>query len=357
MKKNFFYISGIIISLSMSACSKGQTMEATATIEASETSAPTATATLTPTMTPTPLGKSSGKILYTISNPEYDDNDDIAIIDIVTKETEYLTNINSKKTSYYNPAISPDGRRIAYVLAQETSATYYGQTVWKSEIFIMDIDGQNSMKITNIPLYRGDERIDDFVREYSPVWSPDGKKIAFTSNRDSLIKSGSHSDYEINVIDLETNEIQLLTKARGTSEQPSWSPDGSQIAFMSDRDGDWDIYIMNSDGTGKDVNLLKNTTSERWPSWSHDGRYLVYHSDREGNLQLYLYDFDNDEEIKLTNSPGSNFIGKWSPDDQWIVFGSDRDGDYEIFVINVNTKEEIKITDNNVTDSHQSWIP
>ena len=221
----------------------------------------------------------------------------------------------------------------------------------------MDSDGNNREKISSIPMYVGKNRIDSFLQESLPAWSPDDKKIAFSSNRNALIENMTLDEAEIYVIDLETYKVSQLTKARGYSQHPTWSPDGKYITFMSDRDGDWDIYYMNSDGSGNDIKLTNNTTTDRFPSWSSDGKKIIYHSDRDGNLNLYIYNFETEEEAQLTNHPANDVTARWSPDDSYIVFASDKDGDYEIYIMNIETKEEIKITNNETDDRFQNWIP
>ena len=360
--KNWILIQLIIFSVLLSNCNQVDVNQMTAETELAgvyatrtEQAKPTSTPIPTATPVPTPIGGGSGKILYEESRSENDDSSDIVIIDIDTKVTINLTNNQNKNITNYYPAISPDGKKIAYSLG--TKEDLQLGEFWKYELFVMDVDGTNKEKISAIQMFVGNNQIDTLLQEFQPAWSPDGKKIAFSSNRNSLINNLNIDDSEIFVVDLGSFDIQQLTKARDYSETPDWSPDSTKIAFMSNRDGDWDIYIMNSDGTGKDVNITNNTFSERFPSWSHDGKFIVYHSDRDGNNNLYIYIVDTGEEIQLTNKPSGEWTGRWSPDDNWIAFGSDRDGDYEIYIINVNTKEEIKITDNEFEESWQNWIP
>jgi len=313
----------------------------------------------TPTIAPTPLGRSSGKILHTTRNSSIinEDVSDIYVTSLDDFSTIQISPQSNEKTSFLSPSASNDGDKIAYAKAVNNGATYYGNPWWLVEIYIMDSDGNNQEKISSIPMYVGKNRIDSFLQESSPAWSPDDKKIAFSSNRNALIENMTLDEAEIYVIDLETYEVSQLTKARGYSQLPAWSSDGKFITFMSDRDGDWDIYYMNSDGSGKDIKITNNTSTDRYPSWSHDGKEIIYHSDRDGNINLYIYNFETDEEVRLTNHPAEEFTARWSPDDNWIVFASGKDGDYEIYIMNIETKEEIKITNNEIDDGYQNWIP
>jgi TolB protein len=349
------------LALIVSSCGPGLSLWPTITPSPTSTPLPTNTPipTPTPTLAPTPIGRSSGKILHVTYNSSIT-NEEVSDIFITLLDDFSITQISpdsNEKTSYSSPSASNDGEKVAYTKWVDTGATYYGYPFWLGEIYIMDIDGKNKEKISSIPIYVGQERIDLFLREDFPVWSPDDTKIAFSSNRNALVENFTLDEEEIYTIDLLTYEVKQLTKAKGYSSHPTWSPDGEFIAFMSDRDGDWDIYYMKSDGTGDDIKLTNNTASDRFPSWANLSNKLIYHSDRDGNLNLYIYDFELEEEIQLTNHPAEEFTARWSPDDKWIVFASGRDGDYEIFLMNIETKEEIKITDNEVDDGFQNWIP
>ena len=352
-KRTIFFF--LLFSLCVSSCGPGQSFGPTITPSPSSTPLPT----LTPTITPTPIGRSSGRILHTRQNIDIKDEQvyDIYITSIDNSISIQITKNSDENITYSGPIASHNGKKIAYVKHENTGVTYYGQPFHSSEIYIMDVNGDNKEKISNIQMYVGKIQITYYLRESYPSWSPDDNKLAFNSNRNALIDDLNPEDSEIYVIDLQTYEIQQLTKASGYSMHPSWSPDGKYITFMSNRDGDWDIYYMTSDGSGKDMKITNNTATDRFPSWSNNGDKIIYHSDRDGNLNLYIYDFNTEKETQLTNHPANEMTARWSPDDNWIVFVSDRDGDDEIYIMNIKTKEEIKITDNDISDAFQNWIP
>jgi len=86
----------------------------------------------------------------------------------------------------------------------------------------------------------------------------------------------------------------------------AWSPDGEQIAFASYRDGNWEIYIMNADGSDQ-RNVTDNPTSDGLPAWSPDGEQIAFTSEREGNFEIYLMNADGSGEIRLTNNQADDF--------------------------------------------------
>ena len=119
------------------------------------------------------------------------------------------------------------------------------------DIFVIDADGHNKRNLT-----KNNARFDQ-----DPSWSPDGKRIAFASDR-----KGDFANFEIYVIDTNGGNQHRLTENRHTDSSPSWSPDGERIVFTSQRDGNREIYVMDADG-GNQQNLTNNPSDDRYPSW------------------------------------------------------------------------------------------
>ena len=93
-------------------------------------------------------------------------------------------------------------------------------------------------------------------------------------------------------MDADGSNLRRLTHSSGNDLLPDWSPDGTQIAFMSDRDGDWDIFVMDADGSNL-RRLTNNSGNDLFPNWSPDGRKIVFESDRDGdwdNQDIYVMD-------------------------------------------------------------------
>ena len=113
---------------------------------------------------------------------------------------------------------------------------YVGDQEGSPKIFRMNSDGSDQTCLTN-------------GWETSPVWSPNGQQIAFMGLRDPLLNVIAMKDEEIYLIDPDgSGRLQLTDNAFG-DEDPAWSPDGQSIAFSSNRDGNWEIYLMNADGS------------------------------------------------------------------------------------------------------------
>jgi dipeptidyl aminopeptidase/acylaminoacyl peptidase len=181
-----------------------------------------------------------------------------------------------------------------------------------------------------------------------PDWSPDGNQIAFVSDRDG--------DLEIYVMETDGSNITQLTINPAMERYPSWSHDGSQIVFESDRDGDSEIFIMDTDGSNI-IQLTKNTVTDGGPSWSPDGNQIAFVSDRDGNFEIYVMNTDGTNLTRLTNHPADEQYLTWSPDSKMIAFSSNRDGNDEIYVMNVDGSGATRLTNNPASETYPDWSP
>ena len=221
------------------------------------------------------------------------------------------------------------------------------------EIYVMDSDGKNQRRLTN-------NRDDD----WSPSWSPDGKRIVFVSDRDGHVhaKHGWPTS-EIYVMDADGGNPQKLTNNPTDDGFPSWSPDGKWIVFQSNRDWDnprnTEIYVMDADG-GNQQRLTENPNEDESPSWSPNGKQIVFSSVREGHFNYDVMDADGGNQQRLTENLKNDWDPVWSPDAKQIAFASDRKGDlenFEIYVINNGGGNQRRLTENRVDDWDPSWSP
>ena len=190
------------------------------------------------------------------------------------------------------------------------------------------------------------------ANDLSPSWSPDGRKIAFSTNRDE--------NFEIYVMNANGEKLRNLTNNDAADGSPAWSPDGQRIAFESDRDGRSDIYVMDTNGQN-----LQNLTNQpgkddRSPSWSRDGKKIAFESRRDGNWEIYVMDADGQNTRRLTERPDNDLDPSWSPDGQRIAFARREKGIWNIYIMDANGQNPQNLTKNrvaNVEYRSPSWSP
>ena len=256
------------------------------------------------------------------------------------------------------------------------------------QIYVMNADGRDQRRLT----HGGDN-------DFSPAWSPDGTRIAFSSNRGSA----DGFDYRLFVMDADGTNVRQLTTGSDRHVLPSWSRDGSQIVFTNDYDNsaavidvdftnrrkpsrsigvgrvlswspdgtqivfgfydrsldddDYEVWVMNADGSNR-RQLTHNTHSDQVPSWSPDGTQIVYSSRPEDDWEVFVMNADGTNVRQLTHNTHHDFSGGWSPDGTQILFTSYRDGDGEVFVMNADGSNVRQLTHNTAEDypAQQSWF-
>jgi tol-pal system beta propeller repeat protein TolB len=173
-------------------------------------------------------------------------------------------------------------------------------------------------------------------------------RIAFVSGRDG--------DYEIFVMDADGRNQTQLTNNSSNDKDPAWSPDGRRIAFESYRDGDYEIFVMDTDGRNQ-TQLTFNNNSDCSPSWSPDGRRIVFYSDPVLYREIFVMDADGRNQTQLTDNDSFDGYPAWSPDGRRIAFDSNRDGDLEIFVMDSDGRNQTQLTNNTSIDWSPAWSP
>src|SRR5215510_8086609 len=193
------------------------------------------------------------------------------------------------------------------------------------DIWSMKTDGSDPKQLTTNTAADGD-----------PSFSPDGGKIAFVSSRDG--------NQEIYVMNADGTNQKRLTNNTVIDWDPSWSPDGSKIIFVSFRDGSADVFTMNPDGSNP-VNLSNFPTgNETEPVFSPDGKKIAFRGLRNGSIEIYIMNADGTNQTALTDSSGIDTEPAFSKDGSKIVFRSDRDGDREIYIMDADGSNEVNLT-------------
>lgn len=262
---------------------------------------------------------------------------EVYVMDWDGVNTEKITNHNSIALS---PAWSPDGKKIAYTAYVQKRSTkqrnadmfLYDLTTGKRtslssrqgmnsganfsidgnsvyltisqgvspDIYKVNLDGDQLNKLTRGP---------NNSMNVEPAVSPDGSKIAFSSDR-----SGKPM---IHVMDIDGSNVKRITFAGVFNSSPAWSPDGKKIAFAGQADGNFDIFTMDVDGS----NIQRITSAKKKngraadnedPSFSPDGRFIMYSSNRTGKNQIYFSTVDGAEERRVTQDNHNYFKPKWS---------------------------------------------
>jgi len=233
----------------------------------------------------------------------------------------------AKRDGHWNIyVIAPDGSGETQLSGFETQDRF---PVWSPDgsriiyarqgkdwsLFIMNADGTSLRPLTYLS---------KIVPKGPRSWSPDGRQIMFESDRDG--------DLEIYSIQLDGNRLTKLTDNQVNDQFARWSPDGRHIVFTSLRDGNEEIYMMDADGQHQ-TRLTNNSAADRLPQWSPDGKRIAFVSDRDGNRELYVLTLSDGKLARLTNDPADDDVPVWSPDGNRIAFRSKRDENYDIEVV------------------------
>lgn len=161
------------------------------------------------------------------------------------------------------------------------------------------------------------------------------------------------SNGDIYSVAVDGSDANRLTDSLGIDMKPSWSPDGSQIAFRSARDGQDEIYVMNSDGTCQ-RNLTRSPVDDRSPAWSPDGCWIAFDHFFGDRIQdIAVIPSRGGEMRRITT--GSGEYPTWSPDGRQIAFASARDGDYDIYVIDADGGNERQLTNAAAYEMYPAW--
>ncbi len=222
------------------------------------------------------------------------------------------------------PVFSLDGKKILFTTNRTDNF----------ELFVMGRDGSNPVNLT-----------DNGGVDQEAAFSPNGEQIVFISNRVDA-SSNPEGDFEIFLMDQNGGNLSQVTTNNSDEGRPSFSPDGKRILFTSDRDGDRELFLINPDGTAE-LALTDNLNDDHGASFSPDGQQILFVSDQSGMNELHIIDKDGTNPLQLTTNQGNVTTPAFlavPTQGLKVLFSSDQTGNREVFVISCNGDQSHAIT-------------
>jgi Tol biopolymer transport system component len=287
---------------------------ATVTPTATIATAAAVTATVTPTVSATHIGK--------IAFAAYDDAEEAYATYVVQANGNGLTRVVGEASQ---PAFSPDGQEIVF-------------HSWRRDRLGLQVVSTEGGEMV-------DAIIGTQIEDSAPSFSQDGARIAFASNKEGDRKWRIYVSWLVGTG--EPIELRL-------GESPDWSPEGDKIVYRGcdERGGNCGLHIM--DENGANPTRLTTDASDNAPAWSPDGRQVVFMSARDGNWEIYVVDLTNPRPRRLTTNPANDGLPAWSPNGQRIAFLSDRDGIWAIHLMNPDGSEKQQLIPTGGT--YEDWL-
>ena len=244
------------------------------------------------------------------------------------------------------PMLRAAGHRIADVIYEKltgipgvfaTRIAYVVRTgANRYELHIADADGQNAQAAL-----KSREPI------ISPTWSPDGTRLAYVSFENKKPVVYVHS--------LASGNRVVVANFKGSNSAPAWSPDGRRLAVVLSKEGGSQIFMVNADGSGLQ-RLTTNSGINTEPFFSPDGQALYFTSDRGGSPQIYRASVSGSDAQRMTFDGSYNVSPRISPDGKTMAFISRRDGGFRLAAMDLESKQVQILTDSN-KDESPSFAP
>lgn len=240
------------------------------------------------------------------------------------------------------PRWSPDGSRIAFTTSRETI-----DRSW--EVYVMASDGSDPHNVSD----NGGSGATGW--DFPIGWSPDGKVVF------SHVDAGAPITFTVSPDGSSLAPLPILSDGYAAF----WSPKGGRVAFMTGQPGEETISIMNADGTG----LAELTAAPGGDSfdpgyransyqdpWSPDGSMLAFVSQRDGNPEVYVASADGTGVVNVSSHPGADRFDGWSPDGSRLVFSSDRSGSWDVYIVHRDGTGLRSLTDSPATEWRAVWV-
>ncbi|KXK20331.1 MAG: WD40 domain-containing protein [Chloroflexi bacterium OLB15] len=266
-------------------------------------------------------------------------NTDIFLLDT---QRGILARLTRENTLDFSPAWSPDGQQIAYISQSPQRL--------ESSLIVMNWNGTQRRSLASVQL--------NGIVNSALAWSPDGSQIAYTTSDDS----GSQGVY---MIDVEGSTPLRVTESRGNVFSPTWSPDG-QLAFAWSPVANTEIYVfspqlvetMDSHTPVPSPQRITNSYyTDTAPAWSPDGEWIAFVSDRAGTSDVYLMRPDGNDLHALTATNDRDANPTWSPDGRRLAFVSNRDGARTIYMMWSDGSDVRRLLDAVSEDNRPAWRP
>ena len=309
------------------------------------------------------------KYLVTVDRASPGEPPGLFVLSVATGEKRRLTTPPAPALADTNPAVSPDGRALAFVRVISTG---------NPQLYVVPLSED----------YRptGAARRLDVPQPWvvNPAWTADGREIVCsagppwiggmlwrvsvsdsekpvllaslgkTSYQPTVSRQGNRLVYQVwtwnsHIWRAEVSggtkplaAVKLIASTR-QEYNPQYSPDGSRVAFSSDRTGNQEIWVCNGDGSNP-VQLTSLETSSGTPRWFPDGRRLVFDSQKEGQAEIYVIDTETRVPLRLTSDPSDDVTPSVSHDGKWIYFASRRTGRWEVWRLPAEGGQAVQVT-------------
>ena len=307
---------------------------------------------------PNPPWSSKEKIAFSLCTEKKADDEcssDIYMMDHDGKNKSRLTNT---KDDNKMPRWSKDGYKLAFM----------SDRGGKDKIYVMKFDKSSYCRWGNCWITRLTTTPNN-SREQFPNWHPKNDTLIFQSIDSSGTIKLATANFDSTTDFLHSTEtsgvININPPIPGYPKFPSWSPNGSRIAFVSEMNGEETIFIAKADGT-ESYPITKPDFDSTLPVWAPNGRSIAFASNRDGDFDIYIVNPDGTDLKKITANIGNELEPSWSPDSKKVVYTADSAStskhpysSREIFIVNIFDKKMApkRITHNSIDESYPAWAP